>query len=285
MPLSIALEKNLICVMCVEVRTRALICRGCFNTKVAGQQAKPETLIVLALKHLLGEHVPFSQGVHLGGSSCAGQIDGHGCDQRTKGAFPDMSFRFPTVNLFIEIDEHCHRFYDASCEAARLDAIQYGVANGSGKLLPSIMLRFNPNLTNGGGCDVNLLGRIKTLAQRYRNIVAALPLECSSCEFATMSVQYMFYGSDLQHRSILDRARATVTVLEDINIECFQYDDDINAFQLADITSREMDMEALKACEETLDCSAAVSKRCSAISCIGKPTERQCTGYPVKGEC
>jgi hypothetical protein len=56
------------------------------------------------------------------------------------------------------------------------------------------------------------------LAQRYRNIVAALPLECSSCEFATMSVQYMFYGSDLQHRSI---------VLEDINIECFQYDDDI----------------------------------------------------------
>jgi hypothetical protein len=89
--------------------------------------------------------------------------------------------------------------------------------------------------------------------------------------------------SDLQHRSILDRAQATVTVLEDINTECFQYDDDINAFQLADITSREMKMEALKACEETLDCSAAVSKRYSAISCIGKPTERQCTGYPVKG--
>jgi hypothetical protein len=98
-----------------------------------------------------------------------------------------------------------------------------------------------------------------------------------------MSVQYMFYGTDLQHRSILDRAQATVTVLEYINTECFQYDNDINAFQLADITSREMDMEALKACEETLDCSAAVSKRCSAISCIGKPTERQCTGYPVKG--
>jgi hypothetical protein len=81
---------------------------------VAGQQAKPETLIVSALKHLLGERVPFSQGVHLGGSSCAGQIDGHGygCDQRTNGAFPDMPFRFPTVNLYIEIDENCHRFYE-----------------------------------------------------------------------------------------------------------------------------------------------------------------------------
>jgi hypothetical protein len=44
-----------------------------------------------------------------------------------------------------------------------------------------------------------------------------------------------------------------------------------------------MDMEALKACEETLDYSTAVTKRCSAISCIGKPTERQCTGCPVKG--
>ncbi len=36
-------------------------------------------------------------------------------------------------------------------------------------------------------------------------------------------------------------------------------------------------------CEGTLDCSAAVSKRCSAISYIGKPTKRQYTGYPVKG--
>jgi hypothetical protein len=81
-------------------------------------------------------------------------------------------------------------------------------------------------------------------------------------EFVAMYVQHMFYGCDLQHRDILDRAQATVTVLEDSNTECFQYDDDINSFQLADITSREIGMEALKACEETLDCSAALSKRC-----------------------
>jgi hypothetical protein len=195
-----------------------------------------------------------------------------------------MSLRFPTMNLYIKIDEHCHRLYDASSDAARLDTIQYGQASGNGKLLPSIMLRFNPNMTNGGGCEVSLLGRIKTLAQRYRKIVAALPVDYSCCEFfATMSVQYMFYGSDLQHRDILDRAQATVTALEDINTECFQYDDDISTFQLADITSREIDMMALKACEETLDCSAAVSKQCSARSSIGKPTERQCTGFSVKG--
>ncbi len=58
MPLSIALSKNLVCVMCLEVKTRASICRGCFNTIVAGQQAKPETLIVL------GEHLPHIPVVH-----------------------------------------------------------------------------------------------------------------------------------------------------------------------------------------------------------------------------
>jgi hypothetical protein len=88
----------------------------------------------------------------------------------------------------------------------------------------------------------------------------------------------MFYGSDLQHRAILDHAQATVTVtvLEDNNTECFQYDDDLNTFQFADMRSREIDMVVLKTCEDTLDCSAAVSNRCSARSCIGKPTERQC---------
>ena len=120
-----ALQKGLICVICMEVKTKHQVCRQCFNTLVAGQQAKPETLVVLALKHLLGETVPFSQGVHLGGSSCAFQIDGKGCNDRTKSAYPDMAFRLPHVNLFIEIDEHCHRFYEASCEAARLDTIQY----------------------------------------------------------------------------------------------------------------------------------------------------------------
>jgi hypothetical protein len=160
--MDIALSKNLICVICLEVKTRALICRQCFNEKVAGQQVKPETVIVLALKHLLGEHVPFNQGVHLGGSSCAEQIDEHGCTQHTKGAFPDISFRFPAMNLYIEIDEHCHRFYDASCEAARLETSQYGQASDNGKLLPRIMLRFNPNMTN----EVSLLWGIKTFAQR-----------------------------------------------------------------------------------------------------------------------
>ena len=208
-----ALQKGLICVVCLAVKTRAQVCRQCFDTLVAGQQAKPETLVVLALKHLLGETVPFSQGVHLGGSFCASQIDGKGCNDRTKGAFPDMAFRLPTLTLYIEIDEHCHRFYEASCEAARLDTIQYGVKLAEGeRLLPSIMLRFNPHSTKDGGCAVPLLGRIKTLAQRYRNIVEASALDTRLPEFANMSVQYMFYGSDVQHRLTLDRASPCLIV-------------------------------------------------------------------------
>jgi len=252
---------------------------------VAGQQAKPETLVVLALKHLLGETVPFSQGVHLGGSSCAFQIDGKGCNDRTKGAFPDMAFRLPHMNLYIEIDEHCHRFYDPSCEAARLDTIQYGVMLAEDeRLLPSILLRFNPHSTKDGGCDVPLLGRIKTLAQRYRNIVEASALNTRLPEFDTMSVQYMFYGSDVQHRLTLDRAHATITVLDSINAECLEYHDNINKFQFAHIAPEEVNSEALKAVQETLDDSSFVAlKRCSAMSHSGKGNERQCTGYPVKG--
>jgi hypothetical protein len=281
-----ALQKGLICVVCTAVKTRAQVCRQCFNALVIGQQAKPETLVVLALKHLLGETVPFSQGVHLGGSSCAFQIDGKGCNDRTKGAFPDMAFRLPHLNLYIEIDEHCHRFYEASCEAARLDTIQYGVKLTEGeRLLPSILLRFNPHSTKDGGCDVPLLGRIKTLAQRYRDIVDAPASDTRFTEFANMSVQYMFYGSDVQHRSTLDRAQATVTVLDNINAECLEYHDDvISKFQFADIAPEEINNEALKAVQETLDESSSDAlKRCSAMSHSGKGNERQCTGYPVKG--
>jgi hypothetical protein len=281
-----ALQKGLICVICMEVKTKHQVCRQCFNTLVAGQQAKPETLVVLALKHLLGETIPFSQGVHLGGSSCAFQIDGKGCNDRTKSAYPDMAFRLPHVNLFIEIDEHCHRFYEASCEAARLDTIQYGAMLAEGeRLLPSIMLRFNPHSTNDGGCNVPLLGRIKTLAQRYRNIVEASALDTQLPEFANMSVQYMFYGSDVQHRQTLDRAQATITVLDNINAECLEYRDDmIGKFQFADIAHERINSEALKAVQEILDdSSSGASNRCSAMSHSGKSNERQCTGHTVKG--
>ena len=221
-----ALQKGLICVVCTAVKTRAQVCRQCFNALVIGQQAKPETLVVLAL--------------NLGGSSCA-----------------------------FKIDEHCHRFYEASCEAARLDTIQYGVKLTEGeRLLPSILLRFNPHSTKDGGCDVPLLGRIKTLAQRYRDIVDAPASDTWFTEFANMSVQYMFYGSDVQHRNTLDRAQTTVTVLDNINAECLEYHDDvISKFQFADIAPEEINNEALKAVQETLDESSSVAlKRCSAMN-------------------
>ncbi len=152
-----------------------------------------------------------------------------------KDAFPDMAFRLPSLNLYIEIDKHCHRFYEASCDAVRLDTIQYGVKLAEGeRLLPSILLRLNPHSTKDGGCAVPLLGRIKTLAQRYRNIVEASALDTRLPEFANMSVQYMFYESDVQHRLTLDRAEVTITVLDKINAECLKYYDEINKFQFAD---------------------------------------------------
>jgi hypothetical protein len=122
------------------------------------------------------------------------------------------------------------------------------------------------------------------LAQCYRNIVEASALDTRLLEFADMSVQYMFYGSDVQHRQTLDRTQATITVLDNINAECLEYQDDINKFQFAHIAPEEINSEALKAVQETLDDSSFVaSKRCSAMSHSGKGNERQCTGYPVKG--
>ena len=99
-----------------------------------------------------------------------------------------------------------------------------------------------------------------------------------------MSVQYMFYGSDVQHQQTLDRAQATITVLDNINAECLEYHDDINKFQFAHIAPEEINNEALKEVQETLDDSSSVaSKQCSAISNLGKSNARQCSGYPVKG--
>ncbi len=94
----------------------------------------------------------------------------------------------------------------------------------------------------------------------------------------------MFYGSDVQHRLALDRAEATITVLDSINAECLEYHDDINKFQFAHIGPEEINSEALAAVQETIDDSSSVaSKQCSAINCIGRSNERQCTCYPVKG--
>ena len=94
----------------------------------------------------------------------------------------------------------------------------------------------------------------------------------------------MFYGSDVQHRLTLDRAEATITVLDSINAECLEYHDDISKFQFAHIAPEEINSEALTAVQETLDDSSSVAyKQCSAINCIGTKKQRQCSGYPVKG--
>ncbi len=51
----------------------------------------------------------------------------------------------------------------------------------------------------------------------------------------------------------VDRVQATVAVLDDINAECLKYHDDINKFQFADIETEEINKEALRAIQETLD--------------------------------
>ena len=74
-------------------------------------------------------------------------------------------------------------------------------------------------------------------------------------------------------------------MLDNINAECLDYRDDmIGKFQFADIAPEEINSEALKAVQETLDdSSSGAPNRCSAMSHSGKSNERQCTGHPVKG--
>ena len=96
----------------------------------------------------------------------------------------------------MEVDESRHANYDSTCEAARLDVVQYG----SEVTKPSLLVRFNPHLMKGEG-EVPFEDRLKNLAQYLRDAVRNFE-EQNVAEDSppVMSIQYMFYGTQSAQR-------------------------------------------------------------------------------------
>jgi hypothetical protein len=86
-------------------------------------------------------------------------------------------------NVFVEVDENRHQFYEPSCELARLDSLTFGTDRDA---IPTIVLRFNPH----GALTLPFIEMIRTLVQQIK-VELEKPLVTDV--FGTRVI-YMFYG-------------------------------------------------------------------------------------------
>jgi hypothetical protein len=141
----------------------------------------------------------------IGGNDCNMQVDGGHCEVvKTKGnqggfffkkkfltqkfnnsilaAYPDFSFVLFDRNVFVEVDENQHQYYNQECELARLDLLAYGTDRDA---IPTTVIRFNPH-----NLDFTLVAMIKSLIQTVKTELNR-PLLVKQ----GINVIYMFYKS------------------------------------------------------------------------------------------
>ena len=196
---------------------------------------------------------------------------------RTKAALPDLAMVLPHKNIFIEIDENRHQFYDESCELARYDTLQFGADSTK----PSLCLRFNPHVVVNQELP-SLEDRIKFLMQRLRNATTA-PIDTEAAP--TMTVQHLFYGSGSTQLKTARRAADSLTILNEVNdAASIDYDDDIKMFSLSDLNTESLDFEANKATMERVAANVS-GERCVAMNYASSPKKRRrCSCSPNKGK-
>jgi hypothetical protein len=100
-----------------------------------------------------------------------------------KLVYADMVWLLHDRIVVCECDEHGHEFVESECELARMDNMQFGVK----KLLPLVVLRFNPHKLEGR----NLLSDFDEKVASYWNRVKyyltcpinKLPVRCVTVEY------------------------------------------------------------------------------------------------------
>ena len=170
------------------------MCATCF----AKRTGSPEVSIEAQIRNI---SAAFSPGIEhnkasLGGASCALSVHGAQVsellclqEEVRKRSFPDMYLATESLNLFLEIDENRHQYYDPACELARLDTLQYGVLEADLKTL--VLIRFNPHNVYTDGVKQALPDpddRLKTLIHTVRNEMR-VPM---TAEIPVMTVKYLF---------------------------------------------------------------------------------------------
>ena len=182
---------------------------------------------------------------------------------------------YPNFVLYVEVDEHRHAFYDSTCEAVRLDVVQYGSQVNK----PSLMVRFNPHVMKGES-EVPFEVRIKNLAQYLRNAALTFPeLFVAEDSGPVMYIQYMFYGTESAQKRVLENyASNTIIFLKDIDFsdDLLFLEEDIATFSMNDICEKVVDKEATSAALERMR-SHSSKTQCSALSNYKGKKQHRCS--------
>ena len=108
LPLEVALERNLVCLICTRVKTKAAICRDCFNNLSGEPKVKIEATVRLCLSQFF-PGIEFNKHTFVGGSMCSKQIDGSkSCEDKTKGGYPNSYIVTEDRIIYIGVDENRH---------------------------------------------------------------------------------------------------------------------------------------------------------------------------------
>ena len=135
-------------------------------------------------------------------------LAGPACGMRSRR--PDEAYATLDRIVHLEIDENSHADRDVSCELAKLDETNYGVA---GMKLPTIFIRFNPD-----GCksDDEFLGRIDFLAISLKRFLTE-PLNDLNVALLHSNVVFLFYGKGGQKHIAAATAATQIKVLDTIS--------------------------------------------------------------------
>ena len=123
----------------------------------------------------------FKDNKLIGGDACA-----------TNRSRPDFGWVLPDRIVYLEIDEHSHEDREISCELAKLDSANWGLAESGTAMakLPTFMIRFN--CSEYDRARISLDDRCEFLINYIED---KLTEELDNWDTMRLNVSYMFYHS------------------------------------------------------------------------------------------
>lgn len=207
-----AVQRKLICRICLVQRTQNYICKECCGRFTGTPQGRLESFVLECIyKAFPGTN--FEQGKTLGLQiHCKNRVPGNvsvpekvNAKIRAKTFRPDFVITSGLIYLFVEVDVYGHQGYNVLCELARLDNMQHGLNNldkGSNERTnwPNILIRFNPH--NNKDFQEPLEERISFLLALMESLLygneAVTEGDLTNLSNA-LHIYYMYYNLDNVH--------------------------------------------------------------------------------------
>jgi hypothetical protein len=123
----------------------------------------------------------FKDNKLIGGDACA-----------TKRSRPDFGWVLPDRIVYLEIDEHSHEDREISCELAKLDSANWGLAESGTVMakLPTFMIRFN--CSEYDRARISLEDRCETL---FDYVQQKLTEDVAAWDVMRLNVSFLYYHS------------------------------------------------------------------------------------------